>query len=65
MTRAIPNRPLSRSTLSVRMTRDAGNRYPATFKLDEEQNVVSHEASPRQHLNGEEVASGQHIHMGR
>jgi hypothetical protein len=34
--------------------------YPSSLKLDEEQDVVCRQASPREHLHGKEVGSREY-----
>src|SRR5215469_17032982 len=46
-----------------RMARDARQAYASSFQMQEEQNVVRHQASPCQHLDGEEVGSREHVHV--
>src|SRR5260370_29812395 len=45
------------------MTRDASQGYAPGLQMQEEQNVVRHQAPPRQHLDREEVGSCEHVHM--
>jgi hypothetical protein len=41
----------------------AADRHPSAAQMDEEQHVVRHQPSPGQHLDGEEVCSGQDAHV--
>jgi len=45
------------------MARDARQGYAASLQMQEEQNVVRHQAPPRQHLDGEEIGSGEHVQV--
>src|SRR5947209_5965210 len=47
----------------VRMSGDPADPYPTALQFDKEQDVVCHQASPGQHLNGEEIGSSKHVHM--
>jgi hypothetical protein len=42
---------------------DTGQTYATGLKMQEEQNVVSDQTSPRQQFDGEEVGTGQHRQM--
>src|ERR1700716_1835769 len=39
----------------IRVNGDPGDIYPAALEMDEEQHVVGHQPTQRQHLCGEEV----------
>src|SRR6516164_1772966 len=45
------------------MTRDASQAYAPRLQMQEEQNVVRHQAPPRQDLDGEEIGSGEHVQV--
>ena len=45
------------------MSSHPGERYTAAVELNEEQNVIRDQPSPRQHLNCEEVHSCKYCHM--
>src|SRR5260370_39983069 len=45
------------------MTRDASQAYAPGLQMQEEQNVVRHQAPPRQDLYREEVGSCEHVHV--
>ena len=45
--------------LLVRMIGDPGNVNPAALEMDKEEDVVSHQASPREDLHREEVGACQ------
>jgi len=45
------------------MLRYAAWQYTSGLELDEEQNIVRREASPREHLHGKEVGSREHGHV--
>ncbi len=45
------------------MPRDARQAYASGLQMQEKQNVVRHQTSPRQHLDREEIGSGEHVHM--
>ena len=45
------------------MTRDARQAYAPCLQMQEEQNVVRHQAPPRQHRDGEEIGSGEHVQV--
>ena len=47
--------------LLIWMSRDSGDVHASSFQMQKEQNVVRHQASPRQHLDGEEVGSCEHV----
>ena len=35
----------------------------SAFQLEEEQHIIGHQPSPAEHLNREEIAPRQHVHM--
>ena len=41
-----------------------GKDHSAAVQVNEEQNIVGHQTTPGQHLDCEEVYTGQHRHMG-
>jgi hypothetical protein len=45
------------------MSRDTGQTYAPGLKMKEEQNVVRGQTSPREHVDREEIDSGQGRHM--
>jgi hypothetical protein len=46
------------------MPRHSRESYSAGLKVHKEQHVVCHQASPGQHLDGEEIGSGKNSHVG-
>ena len=48
-----------------RMARNPGDLNASVFQMNEEQNVVSHQSSPRQHFHSEEVTASKDVHMSR
>ncbi len=49
----------------VRMSSDPGESYAPRLQLNEEQDVVRHQASPAQHLHREEIGSSEHVSICR
>ena len=47
----------------IRMVRDPCQADTATLQMNEEQNVIGHQATPSEDLHGEEVDPGQHGQM--
>src|SRR5215467_3615070 len=47
----------------IRMSGDPADPYPTALQFDKEQNVVRYQASPGEHLHGEEIRSNEHVHM--
>src|SRR5712692_3916663 len=45
------------------MPRDTSETYTPSFQVEEEQNVVRGQTSPREHFDGEEINAGQDRHM--
>jgi hypothetical protein len=45
------------------MSGDPAESHPSSFQLNEEPDVVRHQAPPTQHLHPEEIGSRQHVHM--
>jgi len=45
------------------MLRHAAQHYPSSLELEEEQDVVCRQASPREHLHGKEVGSCEYGHV--
>jgi hypothetical protein len=45
------------------MARDARQAYASGLQMQEEQNVLCQHAPPREHLDREEVGSGEHVHV--
>ena len=42
---------------------DSRHCNAATFQMNEEQHVISHQPTPTEHFHGEEITARQHIHM--
>src|SRR6266446_1628056 len=49
--------------VSIRMSADPGYVHPSAFQMEKEQYVISHQPSPTQHFNGEEITPGEHAHV--
>ena len=47
----------------VRMSSDPGESHAPRLQVNEEQDVVRHQAAPAQHLHREEIGSSEHVHM--
>src|SRR5215469_2850132 len=47
----------------VRMSRDPGQADAAALQVNEEQDVVGHQAAPSEDLDREEIEAGQHGQM--
>ena len=63
---AILHRRVARHLLhpaGIGMLRDSAKPHAAAFQFYKEQNVVRHQSSPGQNFHGEEVRSGQYVHV--
>src|SRR5262249_24190613 len=47
----------------IRMICDSSDGDPSAVQVDEKQNIVSHQHSPGQHFDPEEVGAGEDVHM--
>jgi hypothetical protein len=47
----------------IRMARDPCQSDTATLQMNEEQDVIRHQATPCEDLDGEEIDASQHRHM--